>query len=124
MTDVFNSMSPEEQSNYIQQVIRTILIDPNPSILDVALLPILATDSRNGFSEETRKELMHVFTNHCTLLEQMAQINMSHANIITQFNNSMQARVQAKHDDEVSRRWEESYRQSQMPWNHYTEMGG
>ena len=35
-----------------------------------------------------------------------------------------QGYAQAKHDDEVSRRWEESYRQSQMPWNHYTEMGG
>ena len=28
------------------------------------------------------------------------------------------------HDDAVSRRWEEDYRASQMPWNHYTEMGG
>ena len=35
-----------------------------------------------------------------------------------------QGYAKAKHDDEVSRRWEESYRQSQMPWNHYTEMGG
>lgn len=35
-----------------------------------------------------------------------------------------QGYAQAKHDDEVSRRWDESYRQSQMPWNHYTEMGG
>lgn len=35
-----------------------------------------------------------------------------------------QGYAQAKHDDEVSRKWEESYRQSQMPWNHYTEMGG
>lgn len=35
-----------------------------------------------------------------------------------------QGYAQAKHDDEVSRSWEESYRQSQMPWNHYTEMGG
>ena len=35
-----------------------------------------------------------------------------------------QGYAQAKHDDEVSSRWEESYRQSQMPWNHYTEMGG
>ena len=33
--------------------------------------------------------------------------------------------TQAKHDDEVSRRWEKSYRQSQMPWNQgYCEMGG
>ena len=32
--------------------------------------------------------------------------------------------AEAKEDDEVSRRWEESYRASQMPWNHYTEMGG
>ena len=29
-----------------------------------------------------------------------------------------------EYDDEVSRRWEESFRASQMPWNHYTEMGG
>lgn len=29
-----------------------------------------------------------------------------------------------RHDDEVSRRWEESYKASQMPWNYYTEMGG
>ena len=35
-----------------------------------------------------------------------------------------QGYAQAKHDDEVDRNWEESYRQSQMPWNHYTEMGG
>ena len=35
-----------------------------------------------------------------------------------------QGYAQAKHDDEVHRRWEESYKQSQMPWNHYTEMGG
>jgi len=28
------------------------------------------------------------------------------------------------HDDAISRRWEEDYRASQMPWNHYTEMGG
>lgn len=33
--------------------------------------------------------------------------------------------AKANHDDdEVSRRWEESFRASQMPWNHYTEMGG
>ena len=36
-----------------------------------------------------------------------------------------QGYTQAKHDDEVSRRWDESYRQSQMPWNKgYCEMGG
>ena len=36
-----------------------------------------------------------------------------------------QGYAQAKHDDEVSRHWEESYRQSQMPWNQrYCEMGG
>lgn len=36
-----------------------------------------------------------------------------------------QGYAQAKHDDEVTRRWEESYRQSQMPWNQgYCEMGG
>ena len=36
-----------------------------------------------------------------------------------------QGYAQAKHDDEVNRRWEESYRQSQMPWNKgYCEMGG
>ena len=99
MTDVFNSMSSEEQAKYIQQVIRTILTDPNPSILDVALLPILTTDPRNGFSEETREELMYVFTNHCTFLEQMAQINMSHADIIAQFNNSMQATAQQMGDN-------------------------
>lgn len=29
-----------------------------------------------------------------------------------------------RYNDDVSRRWEESYRASQMPWNHYTEMGG
>ena len=99
MTDAFNSMSPEEQAEYIQQVIQTILTDPNPSILDVALLPILATDPRNGFSEETRKELMHAFTNHCTLSEQMTQINMSHADITAQFNNSMQATAQQMDDN-------------------------
>lgn len=93
------SMSPEELTNYIQQVIRTILTDPNPSILDVALLPILATDPRNGFSEETRKELMNALTNHCTLLEQMEQINMSHADITAQFNNSMQATAQQMDDN-------------------------
>ena len=83
MTDAFNSMPPEEQAKYIQQVIRTILTDPNPSILDVALLPILATDPRNGFSEETRKELMDEFirftgtqNNQDLLSEQMKQINI------------------------------------------------
>ena len=36
-----------------------------------------------------------------------------------------QGYTQAKHDDEVARRWAESYRQSQMPWNQgYCEMGG
>ena len=35
-----------------------------------------------------------------------------------------QGYAQAKQDDAVARSWEESYRQSQMPWNHYTEMGG
>lgn len=31
----------------------------------------------------------------------------------------------AKDDDEVARRWDESFRASQMPWNRgYTEMGG
>ena len=32
-------------------------------------------------------------------------------------------KAKQRDDDEVSRRWEESYRESQMPWNHYTEMG-
>ena len=31
---------------------------------------------------------------------------------------------EAEQQDEINRRWEESYRESQMPWNHYTEMGG
>ena len=35
-----------------------------------------------------------------------------------------QGYAQAKHDDAVDRRWEESYRQSQMPWNQGCEMGG
>lgn len=35
-----------------------------------------------------------------------------------------QGYAKAKHDDAVARSWEESYRQSQMPWNKYTEMGG
>lgn len=88
MTNADNFMLPEEQANYIQQVMRTILTDPNPSILDVALLPILATDPRNGFSEETRKELMDEFirftgtqNNQDLLSEQMKQINMSHASM-------------------------------------------
>ena len=34
-----------------------------------------------------------------------------------------QGYAQAKQDDAVARSWKESYRQSQMPWNHYTEMG-
>ena len=33
-------------------------------------------------------------------------------------------KVKQHQDDEVSRRWEEDFRASQMPWNHYTEMGG
>ena len=32
--------------------------------------------------------------------------------------------AKAKEDEEVSRRWDESYRASQMPWNHGCEMGG
>lgn len=104
MTDAFNSMSPEEQAEYIQQVIQTILTDPNPSILDAALLPILVTDPRNGFSEETRKELMHAFTNHCTLLEQMVQINMSYADMLSQINNSMQA-TKCQMDDNFRQCW-------------------
>lgn len=97
MTDVFSSMSLEEQAKYIQQTIRTILTDPDPSILDVALLPILATDPRNGFSEETRKELMDKFFKFSEIMngkdllsEQMKQINMSHADMLSQINNSMQ----------------------------------
>lgn len=35
-----------------------------------------------------------------------------------------QGYAKAKHDDAIARSWEESYRQSQMPWNRYTEMGG
>lgn len=88
MTNADNSMLPEEQAKYIQQTIWTILTDPNPSILDVALLPILATDPRNGFSEETRKELMDEFirftgtqNNQDLLSEQMKQINMSYASM-------------------------------------------
>ena len=101
MSDPINNpqaffLSPKEQAEYIQQVIRTILIDPNPSILDVALLPILATDPRNGFSEETRKELMDEFirfirTQNNLLSEQMKQINMLNTDILAQINNSMQA---------------------------------
>ena len=30
----------------------------------------------------------------------------------------------AKDEDEIARRWDESYRASQMPWNHGCEMGG
>ena len=30
----------------------------------------------------------------------------------------------AKHEDEISKRWDDSYRASQMPWNHGCEMGG
>ena len=83
-----NFMLPEEQAKYIQQTIWTILTNPNPSILDIALLPILVTDSRNGFSEEMRKELMDEFirftgtqNNQDLLSEQMKQINMSHASM-------------------------------------------
>lgn len=32
--------------------------------------------------------------------------------------------AKAKEDEAVSRRWDESYRASQMPWNHGCEMGG
>lgn len=32
--------------------------------------------------------------------------------------------AKAKEDEAVSRRWEESYRESQMPWNRGCEMGG
>ena len=35
-----------------------------------------------------------------------------------------QGYTQAKHDDDFARSWEESYKQSQMPWNKYPEMGG
>ena len=111
MTDAFNSMSPEEQAEYIQQVIRTILTDPNPSVLDVALLPILVTDPRNGFSEETRKELMDEFLKSSEtmngkdlLSEQMKQINMSYADMLSQINNSMQA-TKCQMDDNFRQGW-------------------
>ena len=111
MTDAFNSMSQEEQAKYIQQVMRTILTDPNPSILDVVLLPILATDPRNGFAEETRKELMDEFirftrtqNNQDLLSEQMKQINMSHASMLSQINNSMQA-TKRQMDDNFRQCW-------------------
>lgn len=32
--------------------------------------------------------------------------------------------AKAKEDEAVSRSWDESYRASQMPWNHGCEMGG
>lgn len=32
--------------------------------------------------------------------------------------------AKAEEDEEVRRRWDESYRASQMPWNHGCEMGG
>ena len=117
MTNADNSMLPEEQAKYIQQTIWTILTNPNPSILDVALLPILVTDPRNGFSEETRKELMDEFirftrtqNNQDLLSEQMkqtnmshasilSQINMSHASILSQINNSMQATTRQMDDN-------------------------
>lgn len=109
MTNADNSMSTEEQAEYIQRAIRTILTDPNLSILDVALLPILVTDPRNGFSEETRKELMGEFLKFLEtmngkdlLSEQMKQINMSHASMLSQINNSMQV---------MSRQMDDNFRQ-------------
>lgn len=111
MTDAFNAMSPEERANYIQQVLRTILTDPNPLILDVALLPILATDPRNGFSEETRKELVDEFLKFSEtmngkdlLSEQMKQINMSHSDMLSQINDSLQA-TKCQMDDNFRQCW-------------------
>lgn len=55
----------------------------------------------------------HAYEEHC-LAEEKKKIKQVYE----------QGYAQAKHDDDFARSWEESYRQSQMPWNHYTEMGG
>lgn len=56
----------------------------------------------------------HAYEEHC-FAEEKKKIKQAYEQVYTQ----------AKHDDEVSRRWEERYRQSQIPWNQgYCEMGG
>ena len=71
------------------------------------------TDALHYLKEYREHLKWQAYEEHC-LAEEKKKIKQAYE----------QGYAQAKHDDEVYRRWEESYRQSQMPWNHYTEMGG
>ena len=73
----------------------------------------LKTDALHYLKEYHEHLKWQAYEEHC-LAEEKKKIKQAYE----------QGYAQAKHDDEVSRSWEESYRQSQMPWNHYTEMGG
>ena len=72
------------------------------------------TDALHYLKEYHEHLKWQAYEEHC-LAEEKKKIKQAYE----------QGYTQAKHDDEVSRRWEESYRQSQMPWNQgYCEMGG
>ena len=73
----------------------------------------LATDSLYYLKEYREHLKWQAYEEHC-LAEEKKKIKQAYE----------QGYAQAKQDDAVARSWEESYRQSQMPWNHYTEMGG
>lgn len=75
--------------------------------------PDYGSDALHYLKEYQEHLKWQAYEEHC-LAEERKKIKQAYE----------QGYAQAKHDDEVSRRWDESYRQSQMPWNHYTEMGG
>jgi hypothetical protein len=74
----------------------------------------LKADTLHYLKEYNEHLKWEAYEEHC-LTEEKKKIKQAYE----------QGYAQAKQDDEVSRRWEESYRQSQMPWNQgYCEMGG
>ena len=73
----FETLPPEAQAEYIQQIMKTILSDPAPSLLSIVVLPVLATDSRNGFDNETRHQLMDMLLEHKDSLVNIMQNQMN-----------------------------------------------
>ena len=73
----------------------------------------LATDALYYLKEYQEHLKWQAYEEHC-LAEEKKKIKQAYE----------QGYAKAKQDDAVAKSWEESYRQSQMPWNHYTEMGG
>ena len=71
------------------------------------------TTHKDDYAREQMCEQWQAYGKHC-LIEEKKKIKQAYE----------QGYAQAKQDDAVAKSWEESYRQSQMPWNHYTEMGG